>query len=89
MIYRNSLACMLLTLLLAGMQVAAQQITGSIRGTVVDPSGAVLQSAVVVAQQNETGLERSATTNRGGEYVLLELPIGHYQIRVEAKGYQT
>ncbi|MFZ1129980.1 MAG: TonB-dependent receptor [Terriglobales bacterium] len=70
------------------MQVAAQQITGSIRGTVVDPSGAVLQSAVVVAQQNETGLERSATTNRGGEYVLLELPIGHYQIRVEAKGYQ-
>ncbi|MGA9504446.1 MAG: carboxypeptidase-like regulatory domain-containing protein, partial [Terriglobales bacterium] len=87
-IYRNSLACMLLTLLLAGMQVAAQQITGSIRGTVVDPSGAVLQSAVVVAQQNETGLERSATTNRGGEYVLLELPIGHYQIRVEAKGYQ-
>ncbi|MGA7576411.1 MAG: TonB-dependent receptor [Terriglobales bacterium] len=79
---------MLLTLLLAGMQVAAQQITGSIRGTVVDPSGAVLQSAVVVAQQNETGLERSATTNRGGEYVLLELPIGHYQIRVEAKGYQ-
>ena len=88
MIYRNSLACMLLTLLLAGMQVAAQQITGSIRGTVVDPSGAVLQSAVVVAQQNETGLERSATTNRGGEYVLLELPIGHYQIRVEAKGYQ-
>jgi len=70
------------------LEVGAQQITGSIRGTVVDPSGAVVQSAAVSAQQTETGLTRTASTDRDGAYVLVELPIGHYQIRAEAKGYQ-
>ena len=75
-------------ILLVAMDVAAQQITGSIRGVVTDPSGAVVQAAVVSAQQSETGLMRSAPTGRDGGYVLVELPIEHYQIRVEAKGYQ-
>jgi len=87
MISRRSLACVLLTVL-AGLEVGAQQITGSIRGTVVDPSGALVQSAAVSAQQTETGLTRTAFTDRDGAYVLVELPIGHYQIRAEAKGYQ-
>jgi Carboxypeptidase regulatory-like domain/TonB dependent receptor len=84
---RRSLACVLLTVIV-GLNVNAQQITGSIRGTVVDPSGAVVQAAAVSAKQTETGLMRTALTNREGEYVLVELPIGHYQIRAEAKGYQ-
>src|ERR1700720_864592 len=84
---RRSLACLLLTLCV-GFEVAAQQITGSIRGTVLDPSGAVVQAAAVTARQTETGLTRAAITDRDGGYVLVELPIGHYQIRAEAKGYQ-
>src|ERR1700719_111037 len=87
MISRRSLASLLLTVF-AGLEVGAQQITGSIRGTVVDPSGAVVQSAAVSAQQTETGLTRTASTDREGAYVLVELPIGHYEIRAEAKGYQ-
>jgi len=87
MIRRRSLACLLLTVF-AGLEVVAQQITGSLRGTVVDPSGAVVESAAVRAQQTETGLTRTAFTDRDGAYVLVELPIGHYQIRAEAKGYQ-
>src|SRR5437899_4184266 len=87
MISRRSLACVLL-IVLASFEVDAQQITGSIRGAVVDPSGAVVQSAAVSAQQTETGLTRTAITDRDGAYVLVELPIGHYQIRAEAKGYQ-
>ena len=87
MISRRSLACLLLTVF-AGLEVVAQQITGSLRGTVVDPSGAVVESAAVHAQQTETGLTRTAFTDRDGAYVLVELPIGHYQIKAEAKGYQ-
>jgi hypothetical protein len=71
------------------VNVAGQQITASIRGTVVDPSGAVVQSATVTAKQIETGLIREATTDRQGEYVLVELPIGHYQLEVQAKSFQT
>ncbi len=84
--FRN-LVCLLLTVL-AGLNAGAQQITGSIRGTVQDPSGAVVQSANVSARQTETGLTRTATTDHTGAYVLVELPVGHYELQVEAKGFQ-
>jgi hypothetical protein len=78
----------LLVTMLASWSATAQQITGTIRGTVVDPSGAVAQAATISATQTETGLTRVATTDRAGVYVLMELPVGHYQIQVEAKGFQ-
>jgi Carboxypeptidase regulatory-like domain/TonB dependent receptor len=74
--------------LLTSLNVAGQQITGSIRGTVVDPSGAIVQAATVTAKQTETGLTRSSVTDHQGEYVLVELPIGHYQLEVRAPGFQ-
>ena len=42
---------------------AAQQITGSIRGTVTDPAGATVPGASVSAMQLETGLMRTAVTD--------------------------
>src|SRR6202167_3290952 len=74
--------------LLTSLNVAGQQITASIRGTVVDPSGAIVQGATVTAKQTETGLTRTAGTDHQGEYVLVELPIGHYQLEVQARGFQ-
>jgi len=69
------------------MTLAAQQITGGIHGTIVDPSGAVVAAATVVVKQAETGLTRSAVTDRGGNYVLVELPVGHYRAEVTAQGF--
>src|SRR6202167_2845507 len=74
---------------LVSLNLAGQQITGSIRGTVVDPSGAIVQAATVTARHIETGLTRVAVTDHQGEYVLVELPIGHYQLETQAKGFQT
>ncbi|MGA7313846.1 MAG: TonB-dependent receptor [Silvibacterium sp.] len=74
--------------LLACLSLSAQQITGNIRGTVTDPSGAVIQGASVTARQTETGLSRTTTTDREGNYVLLELPVGHYSLQVAAKGFE-
>ena len=70
------------------MSVAAQQISGSIRGAVVDPSGAAVAGASVTASQTETGLTRTSTTGRSGEFVILELPVGHYRLQVDGKGFQ-
>ena len=70
------------------LSLSAQQITGNIRGTVTDPSGAVIRDAAVTARQAETGLSRNTTTDRFGNYVLLELPIGHYSLHAAAKGFQ-
>jgi hypothetical protein len=74
--------------MLACLSLFAQQITGIIRGTVTDPSGAVIRGGTVTARQTETGLSRSTTTDRNGNYVLLELPVGHYRLQVAAKGFQ-
>lgn len=70
------------------LSLSAQQITGNIRGTVKDPSGAVIRGAAVTIRQTETGLSRSTITDRNGNYVLLELPVGHYSLQVAAKGFQ-
>ena len=83
----KSLACALL-ITSAAVIATAQQITGNIHGTINDPSGAVVQSAAVTVKHLETGLTRSATTDRNGSYLLVELPIGHYQLEVAAKGFQ-
>jgi hypothetical protein len=77
-----------LIVLFASLNAAGQQITGNIRGTVIDPSGAIVQAATVTAKQIETGLTREAVTDRQGEYILVELPIGHYQLEIQAKGFQ-
>ncbi len=87
MLKLRNLTCVLVMLLVA-FAASAQQITGNIRGTVSDPSGAVVQGASVTARQTETGLTRTATTDRGGNYVLLELPIGHYRLEIAAKSFQ-
>src|SRR5438309_3603209 len=83
----KNLACLLITIAISS-SVAAQQITGNIRGSVMDPSGAVVQAATVTAKQTETGLARVATTNHEGAYLLVELPVGHYQMEVEAPGFK-
>ena len=76
-------------LLFVTLSACAQQITGSIRGTILDPSGAAVQGASISAIQSETGLTRTAVANRSGEYLLLELPVGHYSVRATAKGFET
>jgi Carboxypeptidase regulatory-like domain/TonB dependent receptor len=84
----NTVRSVLAFVMLSCLSLAAQQITGNIRGTVTDPSGAVIRGATVTVKQAETGLSRSTTTDRDGNYVLLELPVGHYRLHVAAKGFQ-
>jgi len=84
----NSVRNVVAFVVLACLNSSAQQITGNFRGTVTDPSGAVILGAEVTAQQAETALSRTTTTDRNGNYVLLELPVGHYRLQVAAKGFE-
>jgi len=76
-----------LAIVFAAPNVFAQQITASIRGTVTDASGAVVEGATVSARQAETRLTRATTTDHLGDYILLELPVGHYQVQVERSNF--
>ncbi|HXY02784.1 MAG TPA: TonB-dependent receptor [Terriglobales bacterium] len=70
------------------LPVNAQQITGTIHGTIVDPNGASVAGAKVTAIEVETGLVRSTTSDREGNYLFLELPIGHYELQAQAKSFE-
>ncbi len=67
----------------------AQNVTGAIAGTVSDPSGAVIPGAQVIAHDLDTGVNSTATTNSEGVYRIGFLPAGHYQVTVQAAGFQT
>jgi hypothetical protein len=67
----------------------AQIITGSITGTVTDPSGAVAAGAKVTATNALTGIATSTSTNDSGVYSLGFLQIGQYKISVDASGFSS
>ncbi len=81
------LSCVVL--LMSGAAAIAQTITGSVRGTVTDPSGAVVPGAKVTATNVETGVATSTTSNRTGLYNFQFLSVGHYTITATAKGFST
>ena len=63
--------------------------TGSIVGTVTDPSGAVIVGAQVSVSNNATGQEIHVTTNSAGTYNSGALIAGDYTLRISAKGFST
>ncbi len=79
---------LLLAVMLASAYAFSQQTTGSIRGMISDPTGAIVQNANITALQLETGLARATASDNSGNFVLLELPVGHYQLEISATGFQ-
>jgi hypothetical protein len=69
--------------------VAAQTVTGSVRGTVEDQSGAVIAGVNVTATNVATGVKTSTVTNQAGLYNIQFLPIGQYTITVTSPGFKT
>jgi hypothetical protein len=83
---KTLVVCLLLGLL--AFSGISQQVTGIIRGTVYDPSGATVSDATVTVTQAETGFSRTATSGAQGDFTLVELPIGHYRVQTNGKGFQ-
>ena len=63
--------------------------TGTIQGTVSDPSGAVIPRAKVIIISQETGQVTHLTTTSAGLYTSGALAPGHYTVRVQAAGFKT
>ncbi|HYW67770.1 MAG TPA: carboxypeptidase-like regulatory domain-containing protein [Candidatus Dormibacteraeota bacterium] len=67
---------------------ARAQVSASIKGEVTDSSGAGVPNANVKATNLETGAIRSSVTDGAGEYLVLALPVGEYEVRVTRPGFQ-
>lgn len=67
----------------------AQDITGSIVGNVTDPSGSGIAGAkVTITNTDRNAVMREVTSGNDGDYSAPLLPIGHYSVTVEAKGFK-
>jgi len=74
---------------LAAIPLAAQEVTGTITGVVTDPSGASIANAkVTITSTTRAQVVRSLVTNSEGLYSATLLPVGTYQVSVEAGGFK-
>ena len=63
--------------------------TGSIHGTVTDPSGAVVPGAKVSIRNKGTNQMIETTTTSAGTFASGALIPGQYQVHIEAKGFRS
>ncbi len=67
----------------------AQSFTATLRGTVRDPSGAVIPGATITIRNVNKGWTRTTVTNESGDYVVTQLPADSYAVTAQATGFKT
>lgn len=78
----------LLVLLMTMTQlITAQTFRGGIAGTVQDQSGAVVDGAKITLTGIDTGSTRETVSASGGVYSFTDLPLGNYNVAVDAQGF--
>jgi len=68
---------------------AHSQATASLRGTVTDPTGAVIPEAMVAIKNYENGSSRKTSTDVNGEYSFPQVTPGDYNLVAEKPGFAT
>src|ERR1035438_3200378 len=63
--------------------------SGTIRGSVLDPSGAAIKGAVVEIQNPVSQLNRSTATDAQGNFAFANVPFNNYHLSASASGFQV
>jgi hypothetical protein len=87
---RGAIVCVLPLLILFFAVFGAQAQSGSagtVRGTVTDPTGAVIPGATVHLTNEVSGLDRTLTTDATGKFNFPDVPFKSYRIEVSAQGF--
>src|SRR5436305_6378152 len=74
---------------LAAIPLFAQFESGTVLGTVQDPTGATVANATVTLENIKTGVNQQTQTASNGDYQFVNVRLGTYRVRVEAPGFQT
>lgn len=77
-----------LTFVLAVPSAVAQEATATIRGTIKDPSGALVAGATVTLANTKTGISRQTSTGGDGNYLFTLVGIGSYSLSAAASGFR-
>jgi Carboxypeptidase regulatory-like domain len=66
-----------------------QEVSAVITGSLVDPTGAPISKATVTARDTDRGTVYTTQTNDSGIFNFSRIPIGHYEVRATASGFET
>jgi hypothetical protein len=81
-------ACVALLLFLPNSSFGQSLTSGSVTGTVTDPSGAAVPNATVTLKSNDTGATQITTSTSTGAYRFQLLNPGNYTVSATAQGFQ-
>jgi Carboxypeptidase regulatory-like domain len=85
----RSIGLLVLTVILVAALAWSQTSTTSLRGTIVDPKGAMLAGADVILANPAIGFSRATKTNGQGFYQFLEVPPSTYTLTIKSPGFGT
>jgi hypothetical protein len=85
---RRSMWWVLAICLCVSLPLSAQKVSGTLRGVITDPSGAVVAGAEVTVTDPANGTVRTANSSDHGEYVFPELPAGTYDLTVKQANFK-
>ncbi|SEF77679.1 Carboxypeptidase regulatory-like domain-containing protein [Bryocella elongata] len=89
-LWKASIAILYALVLMPMRQIVAQAVSSAkMHGTITDNTGAVVSGASVTATQTASGATVTAVTGDDGSYVLSNLPVGAYTVKVVAAGFQV
>ncbi len=88
---RNFVAILTVCLLMACGMARAQGVgaSGDIKGSVTDPTGAILPNATVTVTDAEKGIKRTVPIGANGQYVVTGLSPATYQVSAQTSGFDT
>lgn len=85
--WRFVLPALTLLTLVGGLALA--QVSGRITGTVIDPSGNIINKASITLTNDRTGEVTTVETNESGSFVFPTVPPSGYSVRVKSQGYSV
>jgi len=82
-------SAILFSLAVPGLDAQSAGRSGTISGTVADPTGAIIPNATVTIQNPVSGLSRKTTSDSDGQYLFANLPLATYHLKVSATGFSS
>src|SRR5579859_2701810 len=79
----------ILAVIACGLPLYGQVVSGTIVGTVHDPSGAAIPGTAVTLRHLDTNQTRESNTNEAGAFTFAALPPGHYKVSTARPGFKS